>query len=351
MRQYQLQGLTLDANSTSPDQQKLVLALQTDLRALGYVDSGLDGHFGQGTARGLAALSYDLLHNVGASSEQDGRAPVSVAAYNKGRIPTIQQTLDQSLAACIDDLMSDPSAPKLPRAANPHSENAKALTAVARMVGPAAPPPYLLAMFVQESGSKHYAVPNRDDADDFVSVGLDRNDGENPEHITSRGYGLGQATLFHHPPTANEVASLIVDPIGNVHAAFAKLRLKFDKFLAGPIDRAADRDAEHPGLSLRLCRYSPSDPKYFRDCGTCARGAKTTVVAQGVPLYSGSSASYQPDQYYPSADYGAVPDRAIFLCDWPYAARRYNGSGLNSFHYQTRILINLTRQPSEPSGG
>jgi hypothetical protein len=142
----------------------------------------------------------------------------------------------------------------------------------------------------------------------------------------------------------------MLDPVGNVHTAFSEIRLKFDKFLVGPVGRASDRDAEHPSLSLRLCRYSASDPKYFRDCGNCARSAKTTVVAQGVPLYSGSSATYQPDQYYPSADYGTVPDRASFLCDWPYAVRRYNGDGLNSFHYQTRVLVNLTRLPPEPLG-
>jgi len=28
-------------------------------------------------------------------------------------------------------------------------------------------------------------------------------------------------------------------------------------------------------------------------------------------------------------------------CDWPYAVRRYNGSGLNSYHYQAKILLNV----------
>ncbi len=67
------------------------------------------------------------------------------------------------------------------------------------------------------------------------------------------------------------------------------------------------------------------------------------MIADGTPLYEGSQKSYHADSYYPSADYGSVPDRADFLCDWPYAARRYNGSGLDSFHYQTRILRNLER--------
>jgi hypothetical protein len=49
------------------------------------------------------------------------------------------------------------------------------------------------------------------------------------------------------------------------------------------------------------------------------------------------------DQYYPTADYSGVPDRAEFLCDWPYAVRRYNGSGVDSYHYQTHVLLNLLR--------
>jgi hypothetical protein len=28
-------------------------------------------------------------------------------------------------------------------------------------------------------------------------------------------------------------------------------------------------------------------------------------------------------------------------CDWPYAARRYNGPGINSYHYQTIVLRNI----------
>ena len=31
-------------------------------------------------------------------------------------------------------------------------------------------------------------------------------------------------------------------------------------------------------------------------------------------------------------------------CDWPYAARQYNGAGLNSYHYQIAILKSLPIQ-------
>jgi hypothetical protein len=36
-----------------------------------------------------------------------------------------------------------------------------------------------------------------------------------------------------------------------------------------------------------------------------------------------------------------VPDRKQFGCDWPYAARRYNGSGVNSYHYQAQVLLRI----------
>jgi hypothetical protein len=69
-----------------------------------------------------------------------------------------------------------------------------------------------------------------------------------------------------------------------------------------------------------------------------------------MPLYRGAGETWQPTEYYHSADYSGVPDRAQFPCDWPYAARRYNGGGINSYHYQMRILLNVLDVPL-PGGG
>jgi hypothetical protein len=52
-----------------------------------------------------------------------------------------------------------------------------------------------------------------------------------------------------------------------------------------------------------------------------------------------------PTQYHPETAYSRVPDRAQLGCDWPYAVRRYNGSGVNSYHYQFQVLQRLTRPP------
>ncbi|MFQ6672006.1 MAG: hypothetical protein ACE5KY_01800, partial [Candidatus Tectimicrobiota bacterium] len=65
-------------------------------------------------------------------------------------------------------------------------------------------------------------------------------------------------------------------------------------------------------------------------------------IVDGVtPLYEGSRHIYQPTRYYRRATYRNVPIRANVGCDWPYAVRRYNGSGINSYHYQARVLQHL----------
>ena len=77
------------------------------------------------------------------------------------------------------------------------------------------------------------------------------------------------------------------------------------------------------------------------DCAKCAKAVPKLSINVGTPVYAGASIVYAPTKYYASALYPAVPDRSKFPCDWPYAVRRYNGSGVNSFHYQTRVLMNL----------
>jgi hypothetical protein len=95
---------------------------------------------------------------------------------------------------------------------------------------------------------------------------------------------------------------------------------------------------------LRRCRYDPGDPRYMSDCLRCA--AESLVdVAPGSPLYPGSPDTLQPTQYHAETGYTSVPDRSRLGCDWPYAVRRYNGSGVNSYHYQYEVLQRLTRPP------
>ena len=350
-RPYQQDGLTI--SWANPGDPAVVRALQRDLRALGYLRAGIDGRFGTGTAGAVRALQYDLMHNTGASRGGDGRAAVAMTDYNRDgagggpAVTALTGEVDQALAACLDRLVGDDAVAKLPHADDAPAQNAAALRAVGEIASTVAPAPFIAAMVVQESGGRHYCVPSANDEDNFVVVGLDRGDPGVPDHITSRGYGIGQYTIFHHPPRAEDVADFIVDPARNAQRAFSELREKFARFVVGPDSRADDRIAEHPLLTLRACKYAPADARYLRDCRACAAAVRKVEIRRGTPAYPGASFGYQPDQYYPSAVYHGVPDRAEFPCDWPYAARRYNGSGNDSFHYQTRILLNLLAEPAQ----
>jgi len=341
---YRRNGLTLSLNGANdPD---LVRALQRDLRALGYLRSGIDGGFRHGTEQAVRSLQTDLLGG-GPSTPKDGAPPVSIASFNVGpngkRVTAVTGVLDEGLAACIEALLDDPDVPKLPESAEPRVDNQRALDVVRNAASTDAPAPFIAAIVVQESAGQHFHVPGPGDTDAFITVGLDRNDPAAPDRITSRGYGVGQYTLFHHPPRAAEVASVMLDPAQNASAAFRELREKFAKFVVGPADSAEDRKNEHPLLPLRECRYVRTDSRFMRDCKACAASVRKISIHAGSPVFAGAQLTYRVDQYYASAEYSGVPDRAEFLCDWPYAVRRYNGSGVDSYHYQTHVLLNLLR--------
>jgi hypothetical protein len=339
-RPYQQAGLVIFKGGGTDA--AIVRALQTDLRALGYLRAGIDGDFGEESAKAVRALTWDLRNNRGVG------APVAVADYNKGRVAAKTDRVDQPLADCIAELIADPRVPKLPSSDHPAEDNRAALAAVVAAPSRIAPTPFMLAMVRQESSERHFLVPNGENRDSFITVGLDRNDADK-DRVTSRGYGLGQSTIFHHPPTEQEIAQFMLDPVANMQHAYGHFREKFDHNVVPPpgesmANGADDRFAEKPIRPLTLCKYAPGDPKYMRDCQRCAAATTRVDIVRGTPCYPGASFTYQPTQYYASASYEGVPDRAEFPCDWPYAVRRYNGSGVNSFHYQCRILKNLLAQ-------
>jgi peptidoglycan hydrolase-like protein with peptidoglycan-binding domain len=327
----------------------LVRDLQRDLRALGYLRQGIDGGFGDGTDAAVRRLQYDLLNNDGSSTRNDGNAPVAIRDYNHARVTDATGVVDPGLAACIEELLRDPNAPKLPSALDAAAANRQALATIAAAPSSIAPTPFLLAIFQQESDARQYIEPTSHDADNFVTVGLDYL-AETPNRVTSRGYGIGQYTLFHHPPRPDEVSGVITDPARNVQNAYALLRDKFDHFLRGgtPDTTADDLVAEHPAMTgLRLCRYRPGDARYLRDCRTCALQGGKQDLAPDTPVYAGAAQTYAPAPHYAPTTYRGVPVRGEFLCDWPYAARRYNGSGPDSYNYQARVLLNLLATPPQ----
>lgn len=318
-----------------------IRCLQQALRMLGYLRAHIDGVFAAGTRAAVAALQHDLLTNGGGSSAGDGAAPVAVRDYNRGRVTAVTGELDPGLVACISDMLQDPAFPQLPYSDDPGSANRAALQTVASLPPQTVPTPFLLGVVLQESGGKHFREPLAGDHDSFVVVGLDTNNAAAPYAITSRGYGLGQYTLFHHPARPEEVSGFIRDPAGNVTRAVRELREKFDHFVAGPGASADDRIHEVGAGPLRLCRYAPGDPRWMSDCVNCLRSAGTQpIVAGTTPVYEGSQQTYARTQYHPGT-YSNVPIRKNIACDWPYAVRRYNGSGPNSYDYQAEILIKI----------
>ena len=337
---YHRSGLVLKRGPGAAD--PLAKALQQDLRKLGYLKVGIDGDFGEGTEAAIRALQFDLLHAPPVGAENP--APVSLREFNRERVTSVTGVLDENLAACLEDILGDIRVPALPRSDDPAGANREAFASVQTLVGLPVPRPFLIAILLQESNGLHFRIPTPTNADDFIVVGLDRNVKGNPDHITSRGYGMGQYTLSHHPPTADEVTTLMLDPVRNVQRAVGELKEKFEGFVNGPTSgrQADDRLAEFGRGELRRCRFEPSDPRFMTDCARCAGEALVDIGAT-TPLHPKTAETLQPTQYHKQTGYAAVPDRAKLGCDWPYAVRRYNGSGVNSYHYQYQVLQRLTR--------
>jgi hypothetical protein len=339
---YAQPGLRLTLSDTPS---ALVRDLQRDLRQLGYHNGAIDGAFGIGTAQSVRALQCDLLSNMGKSSNNDGAAPVAVTDYNRGRVTDVTGLLDQNLVACISDMLDDGAFPKLPFSHSPLADNQLALQAVASMASSPVPFPFLYGILMQESGGRHFQVPSGSNLDNFVTVGCDTNDKANPARITSRGFGIGQFTLFHHPPTPDEVSSFIADPVGNVKQGVEELRLKFERFVIGPDSKADDRIHEVGSGPLRRCKFDSADPLYLRDCVNCLQQAGTeNIVAGHTSVYDGSPDTYQVTQYQ-HGSYANVPIRKQIPCDWSYAVRRFNGSGPNSYDYQAEFLLKVLHTP------
>ena len=342
LRSYNKRGIRIERGGTKATEQQ-VRDLQRDLRQLGYLKKGIDGKFGKASETAVKALQFDLLHNEGRSTPNDGNAPVSILDLNRGRVVAVTGSVDQGLANCISDILDGPKFLTLPKADDPKAENSKIVSYMKDMLSAEVPIPFIMGILKQESGLMHYNEPSRNDEDTYIVIGLDTNASE--KHIiTSRGYGAGQYTLFHHPPKKEEVDDFMLDVEKNLRKAIRALREKFDSFVNGATSgtRADDRIVEHGSGPLRECQYSAEDPRYMKDCRQCMADAGQQKIKEGVtPIYQGSNFKFVPTEYYGRASYDSVPIRKNVLCDWPYAARRYNGAGISSYHYQTIVLRNI----------
>ena len=339
---YAVAGLVLGP-STEFSQQ--VQDLQQDLRALGYVKGPIDGMYGGGTSAGVSALQWDLMHK----DDTAAGAPVAVSSYNSGSVTAQTGTVDQDLVACIGAMLDDANFTKVPSSNDPHGDNQRTLAAVKAMQNCPVPMPYLLAILQQESSQMHFQVPSRGNIDNFVVIGLDRNDAAHPARITSRGYGIGQYTIAYHPPKASDVPAFILDPTGNLGTTITLLQDKFNNWILGvdAAHTADDRVAEAGQGALRMCQYQPGDPGYLAGCAGCMAAATPLLqITAGTTLWYASAAAadvYKKTQYHVGS-YANVPDRPKIPCDWPYAVRRYNGGGPDSYSYQAEFLQKLAVQ-------
>jgi len=196
------------ATKISKGSREDVANLQRDLRRLGYLQSGIDGHFGKVTESAVRALQYDLLHNSGRGP--DGVAPVSVSTYNRSRVTAITGPSMSILRFVSGKMIEDEAFTKIPCSPKPREENAAIVASLSALDTVEVPVPFLVAILQQESGLRHYREPSPGNADAFLLVGLDRKR-LSGSAITSRGYGIGQHTLFHHPPSQKEVNTLMLD--------------------------------------------------------------------------------------------------------------------------------------------
>ena len=321
--------------------------LQRHLRALGYLRAGIDGAFGQGTEDAIRALQHDLLHNDGQDEHGGPDAPVRMIDYNRGRIAQVTGVADADTVACIQDILQDPNFVFLPFSESARDANARIHERIAEMTSDQAPIPILLAILEQESNAMHFCMPRGNDEDNYIVVGFDRNDTEAPYRITSRGYGAGQYTLFHHPPRQEEVEQFMLEVNGNLQRAVSLVREKFDRFITGSTSglRSDDRIAEIGEGPLRLCKYDTTDPRYLKNCVACMQEAGTLTIESGTtPYFEGSNGVFETTQYHRHTRLEDVPVRANAGCDWPYAVRRYNGSGVNSYWYQAEVLLRIKSQ-------
>lgn len=338
---YRQAGLVLRAGGTDASRQQ-IQDLQRDLRSLGYLRAGVDGKFGAGTAHAVKALQHDLLNNDGRSRSGDGQAPVRVVDFNRGRVTAETVEADQAFVECVSDMLDDPAFPALPFTADPAAENRKLVAQIQTMPSTDVPTLFLMAILKQESGLKHFHEPGPGDQDKFITVGLDAK--KDQEHIvTSRGYGAGQYTLFHHPPRSDEINDFMLDIGKNLQKATREFDNKFQGFVNGPSNKADDRQGEIGSGPLRRCKFDSTDPRFMTDCRQCLLDAGFEDLRAGVtPLFQGSPKAYEPtglrDKF---TIYSGVPVRKAIGCDWPYAVRRYNGSGMDSYHYQAQVLLHL----------
>ena len=290
-------------------------ALQQDLRRLGYLKSGIDGQFGEGSdKRRPVAAALACLPTPSPTAATVMR-PQPLKAFNRGRVASVTGVCDQGLVVCIEDMLADHRLPTLPRSDDPARANRDAFAALQTLVGLRVPRPFLLAILLQESDGQHFRTPTGANADDFIVVGLDRNDQGHPRphHLARVRHRAVHRCGSTTPPRADEVASFMLDPVRQRPAggrrAEREIRDLRQRTNAGATGgRSAGRGGSG---ALRRCRYGPDDARYMLDCVRCAAESRVNIGTT-TPLHPKTTETLQPTPA-PTPEiesYRNVPDRA-----------------------------------------
>ena len=94
----------------------------------------------------------------------------------------------------------------------------------------------------------------------------------------------------------------------------------------------------------RTCKYQSDDPRHLTDCQQCMIDAgETDIIAGTTCWHVDTSRLYETTKYHKNTRLDGVPVRRNIGCDWPYALRRYNGGGVNSYWYQSEVLLRIKK--------
>lgn len=275
--------------------------------------------------RAVKSLQHEILSND------------SLKKFNQGRVTAVDGESSLGILAVLQDMSKSPSLARLSPALNPSKGNQAMKERLSGYLNSKFPTPLVMAVLTQETNLKWYRK------DGYPLVGLDYNSDED-YIITSRGLFYSQRTIFSYPISKKEFDSMN-DLESDMEFFFDHIFGKYQNFVVSSSAKARDdlrySVPEFKDLDLRGCKYEESDSKYMKDCKACLKECPSKDYLMGDSLLGNGRWIIKPTHYHRIQDYEGFPDFHHFPCDYVFTIRRYNGSGINSFHYLMRVLAHL----------
>jgi len=253
-----------------------------------------------------------------------------------GNYSAVNDTVTNALVVTMESMVQDPEIGVVYGTKDYEGANSKVELRIKGFSSEEFPQPLMGAILYEETGLRWFRP------DGYPTIGLDFNDKSNPERITSRGFFVSQRTLFKYPVDQSRIDSM--DSLDEDLNFFSRhLENKYKKYIVSSKPSVRDdlRLESFSKSELRGCKYSPDDSKYMIDCKNCVEGLKRRDYPLGVRLAKGSSWKLRKTRYHKRDGYKNMPDFKEFPCDYLFAIRRYNGGGINSFHYLMQVLEHL----------